>query len=276
MTDAAVVKAYNAAYKAVITDRGGRSPAWSRVCHPIGQLLGYMVENGRRYGVLTSATRAYFLWIEGDGELAEVRISTPWFVDERDFLREWAFVHSMACQQSVPLVASSLPWKLTSKDDNKPTTPPTSKRKHLRSDGILLEGNEDEESEGVNGDEMSTNGQEDAPAGSAAQMSALVETLIEKTLKLSKILGMDAMELCFWTTGMDRRLPSSSSTSERTGMNTLTSSIGGCLGPVGAHTPVCVRVLGRLDQVYWLAAGTRSATRGRYFGTDRLAVDFRE
>jgi hypothetical protein len=48
-TDAAVVKAYNE----VIIQQSGRSPAWSRVCHPIGQLLGYMVENGRRYGVLS-------------------------------------------------------------------------------------------------------------------------------------------------------------------------------------------------------------------------------
>jgi hypothetical protein len=83
MTDAAVVEAYNAAYTAVMIQQSGRTPAWSRVCHPIGQLLGYMVENGRRYGVLSSATRAYFLWIEGDGESAKVRISTPWFVGER-------------------------------------------------------------------------------------------------------------------------------------------------------------------------------------------------
>ncbi|CAB9509550.1 expressed unknown protein [Seminavis robusta] len=39
-----------------------------------------MVENGRRYGVLSSATRAYFLFIEGDGEKAQVRISSPWFI----------------------------------------------------------------------------------------------------------------------------------------------------------------------------------------------------
>jgi hypothetical protein len=51
MTDAAVVEAYNAAYSEVILIEGsGRSPALSYVCHPIGQLLGYMVENGRRYG----------------------------------------------------------------------------------------------------------------------------------------------------------------------------------------------------------------------------------
>jgi hypothetical protein len=116
MTDAAVVEAYNAACKEVVIQQSGRSPACSCVCHTIGQLLGYMVENGRRYGVLSSATRAYFLWIEGDGQVAEVRISTPWFLGEPDFLRAWFFVHSMACQQSLPFVASELTWKRTSKD----------------------------------------------------------------------------------------------------------------------------------------------------------------
>jgi hypothetical protein len=122
MTDADVVVAYNAAYEKDINQQSGRSPAWSRVCHPIGQLLGYMVENGRRYGVLSSATRAYFLWIEGDGQVAQVRISTPWFVGEPNFLRAWAFVHSMACQQSVPLLTSGLTWKRTSTDHPKTST----------------------------------------------------------------------------------------------------------------------------------------------------------
>jgi hypothetical protein len=174
MTDADVVEAYNTAYKEVIIQQSGRSPAWSRVCHPIGQLLGYMVENGQRYGVLSSATRAYFLWIEGDGESAVVRISTPWFVGERDFLRAWAFVHYMACQQSVPLLTSGLTWRLTSNKQSTP--PPKCKRKGQRSGDAIAEGDGDA---GSDSDEMSTNGQEDAPAGSAAQMSALVETPID-------------------------------------------------------------------------------------------------
>jgi hypothetical protein len=174
MTDAAVVKAYNAAYEEVIIQQSGRSPAWSRVCHPIGQLLRYMVENGRRYGVLSSATRAYFLWIEGDGELVEVRISTPWFVGERDFLRAWAFVHYMACQQSEPLLAKGLPWKMTIND--LPTHPPNRKRQGLLSGDAVAEGDGDA---GSHGDEITTNGQEDTPAGSTAQMSALVETPID-------------------------------------------------------------------------------------------------
>jgi hypothetical protein len=98
MTDADVVEAYNAAYQEVIIQQSWRTSAWSCVCHPIGQLLGYMVENGRRYRVLSSARRSYFLWIEGEGREAEVHISTPWFVGEPNFLRAWAFVHSMACR----------------------------------------------------------------------------------------------------------------------------------------------------------------------------------
>jgi hypothetical protein len=177
MTDVAVVAAYNSAYKEVIIDRGGRTSTWSRVCHPVGQLIGYMVENGRRYGVLSSATRAYFLFLEGDGADAKVHISNPWFVGEPNFLRAWAYVHYMACQQSVPLVASSLTWKKTNKDH--PTPPLKNKRKGNRSGDKIVEGNEAEESESVDGDGMSTNGQGDVVTDSAVQMSTLVETPID-------------------------------------------------------------------------------------------------
>jgi hypothetical protein len=53
---------------------------------------------------------------------------------------------------------------------------PKSKRKGQRSGDAIAEGDGDA---GSDGDEMSTNGQEDALAGSAAQMSALVETPID-------------------------------------------------------------------------------------------------
>jgi hypothetical protein len=177
MTDGAVCEAYNAAYEAVINQQTGRTPAWSRVCHPIGQLLGYMVENGRRYGVLSSATRAYFLWIEGDGQVADVHISNPWFVGEPNFLRAWAYVHYLACQQSVPLLASGLTWIKTSRDH--PTPPPKRKYKGRSSGDTIMEGDGDAKSESADGYEMPSNGQEDAPAGSSAQMSALFETPID-------------------------------------------------------------------------------------------------
>jgi hypothetical protein len=213
MTDAAVVAAYNAAYEEVYTHLAGRTPAWSRVCHPIGQLLGYMVENGRRYGVLSSATRAYFLFIEGEGQAAVVRISRPWFVGEPNFLQAWVFVHHMACQQSVPLQANALNWKMTSGNNTTPEA--KSKRKGLRSGaGDVVE----EGDESADGDTMSTNA---PPAGSAAQLSALIETPIE-SVEIIGTLGYGAMELSSWPIGTGRRLLSSSLTWERTGMNTLT------------------------------------------------------
>jgi hypothetical protein len=74
----------------------------------------------------------------------------------------------MACQQS-PLLANGLPWSETSKDS--PTSPTNRKRKGPRSDDATAEGDGDAGTE--------SNGQEDAPAGSAAQMSVFVETPID-------------------------------------------------------------------------------------------------
>ena len=41
-----------------------RSIEWSNIAHPIGQLLGYMVEFRHCYGALTSGTKTYFLKIQ--------------------------------------------------------------------------------------------------------------------------------------------------------------------------------------------------------------------
>eukprot|EP00978_Attheya_sp_CCMP212_P040444 scaffold220909_cov60-Attheya_sp.AAC.2 len=129
-----VATAYNDAYNEVIKERGGRSPLWARVCHPLGQLLGYMVENGRRYGALSSATRAYFITIDGSGLDARVYISDAFLVGQPNFLRAWAFIQSLACQQTEPLVSNQLKWQKTSKDH--PTPPPKSRRTgSLRSSG---------------------------------------------------------------------------------------------------------------------------------------------
>lgn len=175
MTAAGVVDMYNAAYQAVILHRLGRTNQWSRVCHPIAQLLGYMVENGRRYGVLSSATRAYFVWIEGDGEQAEVHISDAWFVGEPNFLRAWAYMHSLASQQSNPLVSRSLQWRKTSSDS--PTPPPKRKYQGALRSGVIEEGDKDEAStRDVQG------------AGFTAQMSKLQEIPFE-SLGISRALG---------------------------------------------------------------------------------------
>jgi hypothetical protein len=71
---------YNQAYQDTVVNREVKSNAWSPMCHHIGQLLGYMVENGHRHGALTSRTRKYFIRIDGSGSTATVQISDPWFV----------------------------------------------------------------------------------------------------------------------------------------------------------------------------------------------------
>jgi hypothetical protein len=84
----------------------------------------------------------------------------------------------MACQQTVPLVSASLLWKLINNKPDNPTPPPRSKREGQRSGGtsMVLEGNEDEDSDSVNGDGTTRKGEGDSVADSAYQMSALVET----------------------------------------------------------------------------------------------------
>jgi len=189
MMAAGVVEVYNAAYEAVMNQRNGRTAGWSRVCHPIGQLLGYMIENGRRYGVLSSATRAYFVCIQGDGQAARVRISNAWFVGEPDFLRAWAYIHSLACQQSTPLKPQGLEWKKTSSDQ--PTPPAKRKRKGLQSDAID-EGEEDQ-------DEQGSEERRDAPTGSATQISGLPEIPFD-SIELIEALGYGRNGVVFLAT----------------------------------------------------------------------------
>jgi hypothetical protein len=61
MTAGQVGTIYNQGYQDVYSTRLGIRDGWSRTCHPIGQLLGYMIDNGKRCGVLSSGTRSYFL-----------------------------------------------------------------------------------------------------------------------------------------------------------------------------------------------------------------------
>ena len=44
MTAAQVTADYNNSYEAVNVTRQGRTDLWSRICDPIGQLLGYIVD----------------------------------------------------------------------------------------------------------------------------------------------------------------------------------------------------------------------------------------
>jgi hypothetical protein len=85
MTGLNVSNTYNEAYDIIYKRRGGRTTSWSNVCHPIGQILGYMVENGRRYGALSTGTRTYFLHISGNGASAQVHTSNAWLIGQAIF-----------------------------------------------------------------------------------------------------------------------------------------------------------------------------------------------
>jgi hypothetical protein len=130
ITAGALVEKYKSAYNKAVVQRQERTLHWARICHPIGQLLGYMVDNSCRYGALTSATRTYFVKIEGQDEDAMVYVSRAYFPGEKGYLRAWAYVHSLGQQQpngdelGVPDDGKGK-WLRTEKDE--PTPPPKRK-----------------------------------------------------------------------------------------------------------------------------------------------------
>jgi hypothetical protein len=90
------VEKYNTACEAMQTT-GIRSTEWYHIVYPLIQLIGYLVDNSRRYGVLTSGTRTYFVGIFDDGtdSLPVVRISDAWFVGGKNYLRAWAYIQRL-------------------------------------------------------------------------------------------------------------------------------------------------------------------------------------
>jgi hypothetical protein len=90
-----VVLAHNAGR---VKGEGNNALAEERVCHPIGQLLRYMVSNGLRFGALSSGTRTYFFSIEDDGETVggRVNVSDAFFLGQQDYLRAWAYCYSLS------------------------------------------------------------------------------------------------------------------------------------------------------------------------------------
>jgi hypothetical protein len=83
-------------YDAAVTDQTTqesreRSEGWSHICHPLGQLFGYMVDNAVRFGALCSASKTYFVFFDGEVEnIGEVRITEARFTSDNDFLLAWA------------------------------------------------------------------------------------------------------------------------------------------------------------------------------------------
>jgi hypothetical protein len=110
---------YNAAVShRMETESPARPQGWSQLCHPLGQLLAYMVDNGVRFGALCSASKTFFIFLEGqNNEIGLVRITEAYITAQRDFLKAWAsFVQEARTYGSQEETKFSLPenWlKLT-------------------------------------------------------------------------------------------------------------------------------------------------------------------
>jgi hypothetical protein len=103
MTADLCANSYIAAYNEMTTHRN-HTTLWTNIAHPLGQLLGYMVDNTCRFGALTSGTRTYFIYISDDADTSEdgntgkkVFITDAWYVGQHNYLRAWAYVHSLGC-----------------------------------------------------------------------------------------------------------------------------------------------------------------------------------
>jgi hypothetical protein len=109
------VKKFNEAYDAEDPQATRHPPAWSMVCHPLGHFFGYLQDNQCPFGALTSGTRTYFVSISGNN----VKISDAWFVGQQDYLRAWAYVHSLGCKKWEWKQPTS--WKKSTKTNPTPT-----------------------------------------------------------------------------------------------------------------------------------------------------------
>jgi hypothetical protein len=70
-----------------------RTKEWSNIAHPVGQLFGYMGANQSRYGVLSSGTRTYFMYVNDEGSPL---ISDAWLVGKVNYLRAWCYFFKIA------------------------------------------------------------------------------------------------------------------------------------------------------------------------------------
>jgi len=121
-----LVRKYRKAYKAVIQEGNECTTEWSHIAHPLAQLVGYMVDNKKRYGALTSATRTYFIFLEGNGAKMKARVSDPYFIGESTYLRAWAYMVSLGVNQKGRFVAPT-GWLRTQTDRPTPQPSPDNK-----------------------------------------------------------------------------------------------------------------------------------------------------
>lgn len=137
-----IVEKYKEAFRKVITNRERRTPAWSHMCHPLGHLLGCMVDNECQFGALTTATRTYFVHVSGSN--SQVRVSNAYFIGEADYLRAWAFVYDKGNNTDQNEFSGLESWLKTSKDsqtrprsiDGQDTTEGTGGKKRRTSSGL--------------------------------------------------------------------------------------------------------------------------------------------
>jgi hypothetical protein len=97
ITAQSCVEKYNGAYNEMRRNQGVRNTLWSNIDHPVGQLIRYLIDNKRRYGVLTSGTKTYFICAVNDNDDSQIWITDAWFVGQPNYLRAWAYVHSLGC-----------------------------------------------------------------------------------------------------------------------------------------------------------------------------------
>jgi hypothetical protein len=106
-------------YNAAAAQQNPRTTEWSNIAHPLAQLVGYMASNQRCYGALTSGTRTYFVCVDASGTAPKVQITDAWFLGEPNYLRAWAYMHRLGCEQSTPFKAPK-GWLVTSKKFSTP------------------------------------------------------------------------------------------------------------------------------------------------------------
>jgi len=111
-----LVRKYKEAYQTLVQNGNKRTTEWSHIAHPLAQIVGYMIDNKQRYGSLTSATRTYFIFLEGNGVDMSVRVSDPYFLGEPTYLRAWSYIVSLGAAQRGKFVAPS-GWLKISSDD---------------------------------------------------------------------------------------------------------------------------------------------------------------
>ena len=95
---AAIAAAYNDGYNTMTTYHR-RNKTWCHVCRPLAQLFRQMKNNNIRFGVLTSATRTYFVGVcntSPTDTTPRVCVSKSYLLGEKDYLRAWAYFADLA------------------------------------------------------------------------------------------------------------------------------------------------------------------------------------